>query len=123
MKYAAPLLLTAIATIVTLTAETAWGITPTVRKCRRSPYMHQTWHGGYYYTPWAKPAALVVPPTAEFQTHYGWGVGNYRVTPICPQFGPNWPGPAGYFGGGFRPTPLHPSDTDQFGVNYVRGPW
>jgi hypothetical protein len=66
--------------------------------------------------------ALVVPPTAEYQTKWGWGVGNTRVVPIAPQFGRNYPGPA-VPGIGFQPTPRWPSHTDQFGVYYVRGPW
>jgi hypothetical protein len=69
------------------------------------------------------PLALVIPPTAEYQTHWGWGVGNTRVTPNVPQFGRNWPGPAAYNPRSFLPTPPWPSDTDQFGVYYVRGPW
>ena len=81
------------------------------------------WNGGYYNTSYGMPVALVLPPTAEYQTHWGWGVGNTRVTPNVPQFGRNWPGPSGYTPCAFRPTPPWPSDTDQFGVYYVRGPW
>jgi len=81
------------------------------------------WHGGYYHTAWGMPVALVVPPTASHQTHWGWGVGNTRITPICHQFQRNYPGPVQYDRGAFRPTPAWPSDTDQFGVYYVRGPW
>jgi hypothetical protein len=83
------------------------------------------WHNGYAYTPWGVPAALVVPPTAAFQTNWGWGVGNTRTSPICPQFGPNWPGQIETVGVASRylATPPQPSDTTQFGVNYVRGPW
>ena len=33
------------------------------------------WHGGYYDAAWGAPVAVVVPPTAESQTHLGWGVG------------------------------------------------
>lgn len=81
------------------------------------------WHGSYYHAAWGMPVALVVPPTAEYQTHWGWGVGNYRITPICHQFNRTWPGPGHYDRSTFRPTPPWPSDTDQFGVYYVRGPW
>jgi hypothetical protein len=87
------------------------------KKCQKS------WNGGYYHTAWGVPVALVVPPTAELQTHWGWGVGNTRVTPICPQFKRNYPGDFVNGGAGFYPTPNWPSDTDQFGVYYVRGPW
>ncbi len=82
-----------------------------------------TWNGGYYQTSYGMPLALVIPPTAEYQTHWGWGVGNTRVTPNVPQFGRDWPGPAAYNPHAFLPTPPWPSDTDQFGVYYVRGPW
>jgi hypothetical protein len=82
-----------------------------------------SWNGGYYQTCYGMPLALVIPPTAEYQTHWGWGVGNTRVTPNVPQFGRNWPGPTAYDPHGFLPTPPWPSDTDQFGVYYVRGPW
>lgn len=89
--------------------------------CRRAECC--PWHGCYYHTAWGMPVALVVPPTAEFQTHWGWGVGNTRITPICHQFQRSWPGPGCYDRKSFRPTPRWPSDTDQFGVYYVRGPW
>lgn len=82
-----------------------------------------SWHAGYYYTAWGKPVPLVVPPTANYQTHWGWGVCNTRVTAINAQF----VGPMnGYpYDGleGFRPTPYWPRDTDQLGVYYIRGPW
>jgi len=81
-----------------------------------------SWHGAYYHVAWGSPVALVVPPTARYQTHWGWGVGNTRVAPIYHQFEHDYPGPA-VGGQGFLPTPPWPSDTDQFGVYYVRGPW
>jgi len=81
------------------------------------------WHNNYYYVPWGAPTALVVPPTADTQTHWGWGVGNTRVTPVYHQFQRDWPGPGNWNPRSLRPTPPWPSDTDQFGVNYVRGPW
>ncbi len=86
----------------------------------------KSWHSAWY-DPWeGRPIALVVPPTAEFQTQYGWGVPSSRVMPIYHQFRRPYPGPggvAGSGGGGFMPTPNQPSDTVQFGVNAVRGPW
>ena len=88
--------------------------------CRRTSY---PWHGNYYHTGWGIPVALVVPPHVEYQTHWGWGVGNTRVTPICHQYHRHWPGPGSYDRKMFKPTPPWPSDTDQFGVYYVRGPW
>jgi hypothetical protein len=81
------------------------------------------WNGAYYKPEWGMPVALVVPPTAEFQSDYGWGVGNFRVTPIAPQFHRAYPGEGVYNRRLFRPTPPWPSDTNQFGVYYVRGPW
>ncbi len=82
-----------------------------------------SWHNGYYHSAWGMPVAVVVPPTAELQTNWGWGVGNTRVTPICPQFERNYPGPGLFNRRHFRPTPPWPSDTNQFGAYYVRGPW
>jgi len=81
------------------------------------------WHGQYYYSACGMPVALVVPPKVEYQTHWGWGVGGMRITPIRHQFERDWPGPGYYDRSMFRPTPPWPSDTDQFGVYYVRGPW
>ena len=89
--------------------------------CRRAA--QYPWHGGFYNVSWGVPVALVVPPTAESYTDWGWGVGNTRVRPICHQCHRNWPGPVYDGGQGFYPTPRWPSDTDQFGVYYIRGPW
>lgn len=84
-----------------------------------------TWHGGYFHSEYGAPVALVVPPTAQLRTDYGWGVGNTRIRRIDHQFMYGFPGTAGGVagGGGFRATPPWPSDTTQFGVYYVRGPW
>jgi hypothetical protein len=82
------------------------------------------WHGEYYDTAWGTPVAVVVPPTAENQVHLGWGVGATRVTANQHQFQRNYPGPGGPSGsGGFLATPRWPSNTDQFGNYYIRGPW
>jgi hypothetical protein len=85
----------------------------------------KSWHSAWYDPAEGRPIALVVPPTAEFQTQYGWGVPSSRVAPIYHQFRRPYPGPGGVAGGGgrFMPTPNQPSDTVQFGVNAVRGPW
>jgi hypothetical protein len=86
----------------------------------------KAWHSAWYDPAEGRPIALVVPPTAEFQTQYSWGVPSSRVAPIYHQFRRPYPGPggvAGSGGGGFLPTPNIPSDTVQFGVNAVRGPW
>jgi hypothetical protein len=81
------------------------------------------WHNAYYHAAYGEPIALVVPPTAEYQSHYGWGVGATRVEPIYHQFGRRYPGAAAGAYGYFYPTPAWPSDTNQFGVYYIRGPW
>ena len=85
----------------------------------------KSWHSTWYDPAEGRPIALVVPPTAEFQTQYSWGVPSSRVMPIYHQFRRPYPGPGavGGAGGGFLPTPNQPSDTVQFGVNAVRGPW
>ena len=85
----------------------------------------KSWHSTWYDPAEGRPIALVVPPTAEFQSQYGWGVPSSRVAPIYHQFRRPYPGPGGVAGsgGGFLPTPNLPSDTVQFGVNAVRGPW
>src|SRR5437868_1042417 len=81
------------------------------------------WHGGYYDPAWGQPHALVIPPTAELQTKYSWGVTNTEVVPNYHQFRRNYPGPSAVGRIGFGPTPEWPWHTDQFGVYYVRGPW
>ena len=83
-----------------------------------------SWHGGYQNWRWGTPTALVVPPTAGYQSSYAWGVGQTRSTPIHHQFGR---GGAAMIGGGngssFQRTPYWPSSTDQFGIYPVRSPW
>lgn len=91
------------------------------RALRDPCYWTQPWHGEFYHTAYGVPVAMVVPPTASMQTDYSWGVGGFRVQPLYRQFNREYPGPVG--GGGFLPTPKWPSDTAQFGVYPVRGPW
>jgi hypothetical protein len=86
----------------------------------------KSWHSGWYNPADGRPIALVVPPTAEFESQYAWGVPSSRVMPLYHQFRRPYPGPGalpGSGGAGFLPTPNQPSDTVQFGVNAVRGPW
>ncbi|MAT73008.1 MAG: hypothetical protein CMJ58_26290 [Planctomycetaceae bacterium] len=78
------------------------------------------WHGNYAYTPYGRPTALVVPPTAQLQTNWSWGAPASRVSRIDHQFTRNH---AGAGAAAARPTPLWPTDTTMFGVYYVRGPW
>jgi hypothetical protein len=99
---------------------------------RRAHYMQQqwqrsqqyNWHSNYAHSAYGQPIALVVPPTAQMQTNWSWGARSARFSRIVHQFGRDYPG-QGNSGGrsGFRRTPAWPSDTNQFGVNYVRGPW
>lgn len=84
------------------------------------PAQMQPWHGGYSNTQWGRPVALVVPPTARFETSWGWGVGHSEMRPLEHQFGRHDPGAGG---GSFRSTPYWPSHTQQFGTYYIRGPW
>ncbi len=81
------------------------------------------WHGEYYDTTWGMPVAVVVPPGARTQTNYGWGIGGTTVTPIQPQFQRMEAPASQYHRGAFRPTPPWPSNTNQFGDYYIRGPW
>ncbi len=84
----------------------------------------QSWHSNYYHTATGLPVALIVPPTAHMQTRWGWGVAQNTMTPIHHQFRRSYPGAgAGGASGMFSPTPNVPSHTDQFGVNYIRGPY
>jgi hypothetical protein len=81
------------------------------------------WHGQYYHTEYNAPLALVVPPTANNYTSWGWGVPSYRIMPLHHQFHRRYPGAGVAAGSPMYPTPPWPSDTEQFGVYYVRGPW
>lgn len=81
------------------------------------------WHGGYNYWKYERPTALVVPPTAGFQTEYAWGVAQTRSMPIYHQFRPGGGMSGGGGGMGAQNSPYWPSSTDQMGVYPVRGPW
>lgn len=85
----------------------------------------KSWHSVWYDPSIGRPMALVVPPTAEFTSEYAWGVPSHRVMPLYHQFRRPYPGPGAVpgSGGGMYPTPMWPSDTVQFGVHSVRGPW
>ncbi|MFM7035110.1 MAG: hypothetical protein ACKOYJ_08005 [Planctomycetia bacterium] len=85
----------------------------------------KSWHSAWYDPSVGRPMALVVPPTAEFMTEYSWGVPSSRVAPLYHQFRRPYPGAGAVpgSGGSFMPTPNQPSDTVQFGVHAVRGPW
>jgi len=85
----------------------------------------KSWHSVWVDPSIGRPLALVVPPTAEFTSEYGWGVPSSRVMPLYHQYQRPYPGPGAVpgSGGGMYPTPNQPSDTVQFGVSSVRGPW
>jgi hypothetical protein len=69
------------------------------------------------------PMAVVVPPTAHWQSNYSWGVGGYRLDHVGARYQAVIPGPASaYDSRYYLPAPPQPSDTVQFGDNYVRGP-
>ena len=87
----------------------------------RTRSQSQPWHGGYYYLQTGQPTALVVPPNANMQQNYSWGVSQNTMTPIYSQFGRG--APIGGGGGTFQATPVWPSHTEQFGVYPVRAPW
>lgn len=85
----------------------------------------KSWHSVWYDPSIGRPMALVVPPTAEFTSEYAWGVPSSRVMPLYHQYQRPYPGPGAVpgQGAGMLPTPYWPSDTVQFGVHSVRGPW
>ena len=122
MRQSLMIIVAASALIVLATAGTAEAIQWNHR-CGGFPAECYPWHGGYYNVAWGMPVALVVPPNVETQTHWGWGVGSTRVTPIRHQFRRDWPGQGQYDRSSFRPTPHWPSHTDQFGTYHIRGPW
>ena len=81
-----------------------------------------SWHGGYNTWRFGQPTAVVVPPTASYQSSYAWGVGQTRSTPIHHQFG-RGAGSFGGAGGGFQNTPYWPRSTNHFGYYPVRASW
>jgi hypothetical protein len=81
-----------------------------------------SWNAPYYDPAWGMPVALVVPPTARFQTHWNWGASGTRITPIAPQFHAGAVPPTPYDRSLFQPAPGWPSSTDQMGDYFVRGP-
>jgi len=81
------------------------------------------WHGGFAYQNYQTPVAMVVPPTSNMQTNYAWGVPSSRMTPVYHQFNREYPGGISGDPGTLGVTPYQPSNTRQFGVYNVRGPW
>ena len=96
--------MTAGATLVAMvllvsTARPARAIGPNLRA------QMYNWHGNYAYTPYGRPTALVVPPTANLQTNWSWGAASSSVTRIDHQFTRDYLGP-GAAGGTALDTPL-----------------
>ena len=90
---------------------------------RRGRYYGPEWNTSFYDPAWGMPEAVVVPPTARWQSNYAWGVGGSRLNRVGAQYQAEVPGPASaYNQRDYLPAPPQPSDTQQFGVNYVRGP-
>ncbi|MCH7725127.1 MAG: hypothetical protein IH991_01410 [Planctomycetes bacterium] len=87
--------------------------------------MVRPWHGNYSHTQWGAPLALVVPPTADTKTILSWGVGQTRFVPLYHQFHRGVPtfSQQQRRGYQFQTTPMWPSNTEQFGVYPIRGPW
>jgi len=109
-------------TVVTLSSS-AMAIPPHIAERWAARHSNSTsWHGGYYHTAYGRPVALVVPPIATTESYLSWGVAQTETRPIWAQFRRPFPGDFGA-GEAFLPTPMWPSNTDQFGVYYVRGPW
>ena len=81
----------------------------------------RNWHGNFAHTAYGRPVALVVPPTAQLQTHWSWGAASSSFSRIDHQFTRDFQGPGS--AGGLRTTPHWPRSTWQTGVYYVRGPW
>ena len=107
--------------LLALTTESASAVT--ARYLRPQQRAQATnWHANYAHTAYGKPVALVVPPTAQLQTNWSWGVGSSSISRIDHQFGRQFWG-AVPNNGNLRYTPHWPSNMRQFGVYYVRGPW
>jgi len=114
------LLLAFMATVVFL-ATSASAKAPYLRSQRRA--QRYNWHANYVHTDYGRPVALIVPPTAQLQTNWGWGASSSRISRLDHQFGRDYPGTGPFGGGNWRHTPHWPRDTSQFGVYSVRGPW
>jgi hypothetical protein len=123
MKYTLTIIIASLVCVAMVDQAAAGGFGSIKGRVAYRNSQTEPWHAGYYDAAWGMPLAVVVPPTAENQSKMGWGVGNTRVVPIDHQFGRHYPGEGTYNRAGFRPTPRWPSDTDQFGDYYIRGPW
>jgi len=81
------------------------------------------WNTNYYDPAWGMPEAVVVSPRVRWQSNYASGVGGSRVDRIGARYQGQVPGPESvYDPRNYQSAPPQPTDTTQFGVNYVRGP-
>jgi hypothetical protein len=112
MRY---LLASGLALVLLVDVNTAEAVGMTRRARARG-----AWSAPYAHPAWGTPAALIVPPTADYETVYSTRVAGTRMRPITPQFGPGGPG-IGVTGA--QPAPYWPQNTRQMGVYYLRGPW
>jgi hypothetical protein len=122
MKQLNALLLLSLLAALFVVADTADADRRTDRRAARHA-QGMSFHGPYYSPSVGAPLALVVPPTAHMQVKWGWGVSQGTMTPIYHQFRRSTSGGGGAGGMEMNPTPRWPSHSDQFGVNYIRGPW
>ena len=99
-----------------------WKMYPHYNRAARWFNANITWHEPYAHSGWQQPVALIVPPIANMQTSYSWGVARTRMVPIYHQFTRPYVAPGGG-GGNLSPSPSWPSSTTHQGVYYVRGPW
>ena len=97
------------------------------RRLRRVllPYQQTvtTWHGQYANPNYARPVAVVVPPNANMMRSLGWGVCGSQMMPLYSQYGTAYPGAVTASSIRFLSRPVAPSNTQQFGYYYIRGPW
>jgi hypothetical protein len=82
-----------------------------------------TWHGQYAHPNYARPLAIVVPPNANMMRSQGWGVCGSQMMPLYSQYGTAYPGAVAGNPLHFLTRPAAPSNTQQFGYYYIRGPW
>ena len=111
--------------LVVLIAASLAAVLPAAREssCIADDRLAAEWNTNYYDPAWGMPEAVVVPPTARWQSNYAWGVGGSRLNRVGAQYQAEVPGPeSAYNQRNYLPAPPQPSDTQQFGVNYVRGP-
>jgi hypothetical protein len=113
-----------LATLMLLSARLSQaGVFITDDGAQVSTYDNGSWAAGYYDTAYGMPLAVLVPPTARWQTNYSWGVGGTRISRVGATFESQYPGPASYYNRGYYlPAPPQPTDTMQMGDYYVRGP-